>query len=119
MARLTGTWEGVKNGEKGEIVLKEDGYADFIISGKSIKETEFEEVDYLIYSAITDITPYHLDFIFYSKSDEEIGRLKGIYEYINDNMFRLRIGFDGVRPFQFKSDEDEDTIILIKKTEGI
>jgi hypothetical protein len=54
----------------------------------------------------------HLDVFGIDTSGKEQSRLKMIFQYIDKDSIRVRIGFGGNRPDKFISDSDKDTIIL-------
>ncbi len=114
---LIGRWEGTSGGVIGALTFTADGRADFIESGVSLTESLSKNNGYVKYSIDTTKHPHHLDFISISRSGEEIDRLKMIFEYISESQIRVRANYNGDRPLHFVSDEDENTIILIKKTD--
>jgi hypothetical protein len=115
--KLIGRWEGVSNGETGLFVFTADGRADIFKSGVSMQESIIENQGYISFSVDSSIYPHHLDLILVSSSGKELGRLKMIFEFISQHKIRLRIFFNGDRPTQFVSDQDENTIILSRKAE--
>lgn len=115
---LIGRWEGASNGEIGVIDFMEDGRVDFIESGLSLTESLSKNGGYLEYAVDTSKHPHHLDIIFISNSGAEITRLKMIFKYLSQNQIKVRTDFNGDRPLNFTSNEDENTIILIKKIDG-
>jgi hypothetical protein len=109
---LTGTWEGISKGEVGGLVFGLDGKADIIKNGDSNRKQAIKGRGSLLYSIDASKDPMHLDVFGIDTSGKEQSRLKMIFQYIDKDSIRVRIGFGGNRPDKFISDSDKDTIIL-------
>jgi hypothetical protein len=109
---LVGTWEGISKGDVGGFVFGLDGKADIIKNGDSIRKQTIKDRVSLFYSIDMSKDPMHLDIFGIDTSGKERSRLKMIFQYIDKDSIRVRIGFGGDRPDKFVSDSDKNTIIL-------
>jgi hypothetical protein len=82
---LVGTWEGTSEGEVGRLIFLSDGKTDVIKNGDSLRERVIKNRGDLVYSIDTSKNPMHLDVVAIDTSGNELGRLKMIYQYINED----------------------------------
>ncbi len=111
-----GEWESDDGYDVGYLILDEEGYATLkadgqVMGGKSAIVGGVEA--YMLYEIDYDSSPIEIDFIIHNLADdEEMGRLKGIMRFIDDNSLKLVLGFKGKRPESF---EDPNVIIFTRK----
>lgn len=111
-----GTWEGDDGIEVGYLILDEEGYATLktdgeVIGGKSTVVGGMEA--YMLFEINYQSTPVEIDFVVHKLADDtEMGRLKGIMEFIDDNNMKLALGYSGDRPEDFEGD---DTIVFTRQ----
>ncbi|MCE7995760.1 MAG: hypothetical protein HEP71_27525 [Roseivirga sp.] len=111
-----GTWEGDDGVDIGYLILDKEGYATLkangeVMGGKSAVIRGIEV--YMLFEINYQSAPVEIDFVIYKLADDvEMGRLKGILEFIDDNNMKLALGYTGSRPENF---EGEDTIVFIKQ----
>ena len=105
-----GRWEGRNKGKIGFLILDEEGYATIQANGRTIGGGEFlagNKAAYMTFEINYDTEPHEIDFVIQDIGDDsEIGRLAGIFEYLDKNTIRLALGFDGIRPEAFSGDKD-------------
>lgn len=116
---LIGKWYGggvdKDDNDKGYMVFDEEGGAVLIIDGETIGGAGFEirgtDIQ-LNYEVDEDNNPAHLDFIL-STSGTEVGRMKGIINFSDDDSFKVNISFepDTPRPTSF----DEGDVALFER----
>lgn len=111
-----GTWEGDDGTEVGYLILDKEGYATLkangqVMGGKSTVVGGMEA--YMLFEIDYQSTPVEIDFVIYKLADDgEMGRLKGILEFIGDNNMKLALGYSGDRPENFEGD---DTIVFTRQ----
>lgn len=111
-----GEWEGDDGSDVGYLILDEEGYATLkadgqVMGGKSAIVGGVEA--YMLYEIDYESSPIEIDFIIHNLADdEEMGRLKGILEFIDDNTLKLALGFQGSRPENFGG---SDAIVFTRK----
>ena len=114
---ITGTWEGIDDGDRGVIVLNKDKSAVMQL-GRDTYGGEGAEIDGTPYELTYKIdysrSPAWVDFIMKDqKSGMEIRRIKGIFTYLSKNQILLCLSFRvGERPFVFEESQYNDTMIL-------
>jgi len=109
-----GQWTGESDGEVGTMTFDKKGYISFIIDGEKIggKEYVAEGVKLSMrYEFNEAVMPRTLDFIIYMEGEELI-RMLGIYEFLDNNTLLVNMDFDGSdRPQEF-SDDDKNQVKL-------
>lgn len=88
---LVGEWTSVDKHGKEEMTIFKEDKSMVIIKNNKVKEFNFEDKS-LKYEVDNSKTPNWFDMIVYDKkNNEEIMRVKGIYEFLSENTFRLCI----------------------------
>ncbi|GAB5523142.1 MAG: hypothetical protein Roseis2KO_10140 [Roseivirga sp.] len=114
--RHLGKWAGDDGVQSGFLILDEEGYATLkadgqVMGGKSAVVGGIEA--YMLYTIDYQYKPIEIDFIIHRLADDqEMGRLKGIIEFMDDNTLKLAMGFSGDRPEDFEGD---DTLVFTKE----
>lgn len=88
---IIGEWTSEDEyGSKETIIFKEDK-SMIVIKNNRVEDFDFEDKT-LKYEVDDSKTPCWFDMIIYDdKNHEEIMRIKGLYEFLSDNTFRLCI----------------------------
>ncbi|QQS50962.1 MAG: hypothetical protein IPM71_15690 [Bacteroidota bacterium] len=113
-------WKGTdEQGEVGYLSFDSVGYAMIIIQNDTLggkKQTGSENKQVLTYQIDTNVTPITIDFIAsLSDTKEELGRLLGIIEFINEKKMKIRLNFDtSERPKDFLPVGNIDTMLMEK-----
>lgn len=114
--RHLGKWENTEGLESGYLILDEEGYATLkadgqVMGGKSAIAGGIEA--YMLYEIDYQPTPIEIDFIMHRLADDvEMGRLKGIMAFTDDDNMKLTLGFSGERPEDF---EEEKTMVFTRE----
>lgn len=112
-----GLWKGVDQGEVGYVSLDENGYAFFVVDQDTLGGEQSimngEEV-MMKYELNETDEPKELDFVVYLISNEqEVKRLRGIYQVYNQDRMTLCVNFEsGERP----NNMDEGDCIELENT---
>lgn len=112
-----GLWKGIDKSEVGYLSLEKEGFAYFVIGNDTLGGSDFMQGGHrasMTYEIDYSTSPNSIDFVVYSKElNNEVGRLPGIFEFIDRRKVRLSLNFtDDKRPDNFN--EGDDMIVLKK-----
>jgi uncharacterized protein (TIGR03067 family) len=117
---FNGKWEGVSEGEVGQMIFDKKGYITFINKGETVGGKKFTQdgIDMSMRYEIDDKKdPHTIDFII-SMADEgsELARMPGIYKFVNAKTLIINMNFGGeIRPVIFdETDKNQITLTKIK-----
>ena len=95
---LIGSWQGEDDGEVGIINFDDDGYVSFTVNGEVIGGKQYKSeglVFDMFYETNDGVTPRTMDFVIKMADDIEVGRLMGIYTFVDDKTLIINMSFDG------------------------
>jgi len=114
-----GTWTGTDDGKVGSVVFEEEGYAAFVIDGKTLGGKSFTQSGVELsmkYDINYDVTPIQVDFIFYSMTvEQEVARMKGILEFEGEKTMKLALNFDTEGANERPSDFDDENSVTLER----
>ena len=116
--KLVGEWDSQeKYGDKSSWIFKEDGSVIVIKDGKEQNILGTERKTSMKYSVDDSKNPKWFDIIINDDvNHEEVYRMKGIYDFLSDNTFKLCMPINKndlpMRPLEFVS---ENTVIFERK----
>ncbi|MEO1053402.1 MAG: hypothetical protein AAFX87_22400 [Bacteroidota bacterium] len=102
--RHVGKWSGEDNGDFGSMILDAEGYATFEFDGRTMGGNGKTGERSLEYKIDYNTDPIEIDFIMKNVADaSELGRLRGIIEFLTKDQMKLAIQFDpsASRPTDF------------------
>ena len=110
-----GLWKGVDESDVGYLSLENEGFAWFVIGQDTLGGEDFEQEGHrarMTYEIDYQVSPKSIDFVVFSKDlNLELGRLPGIFEFINTKQVRLSLNFTGnKRPEDFEKGDDMVTL---------
>lgn len=106
-----GRWKGEDKGDIGYIIFDKEGYATFKMGNQVIGGKEFVlngEKGKMTYKINTTLNPIQIDFTVTKFDSKEVKTLLGIAEFIDNDRFKLALGFGFQRPEDFS----KNTIIF-------
>ena len=117
---IVGQWEGESHGQKQTVIYNEDG-SWTKIKGNDVKMSSDidDTTKTLKYEVDYSKTPHAIDYVIFDKSNnEEVARLKGIFEFLSDKTMRFymeeakyNVEKALVRPKEF---DESKTIVLTR-----
>ena len=108
-SRFIGKWKTVSEGQTIFINFDKDCTAYFILDGQKMGGKDFVVEGHIVnmtYEINDSIRPNAIDIVLRKKDDRiEVERIKGIYEFINDDKLKLNLNFErGGRPKSFNAE---------------
>jgi len=111
-AKFIGKWIGEDKKDIGYLNFDSEGYAYFEIQGQIMGGKEFVQNGKKVsmtYEINSETEPIQVDLIVTLLETKEQKKLLCISNFIDDNTMEFAIGFEGIRPTKFDS---ENSIIL-------
>ncbi len=113
---LIGKWKGVDDGEVGFVTFDKDGYVTMEMEGGKMGGKKFDAggvMASMTYEIDDTTDPMTIDFIIRLLDEGlEVGRLPGIYKFVNNKTLIINLNFDGPeRPTRFDP-EDPNQITM-------
>lgn len=111
-AKFIGKWIGEDEKDIGYLNFDSEGYAYFEIQGQIMGGKEFvqnEKKGSMTYEINNKTKPIQVDLVVTMFESKEQKKLLCISNFINDDTMEFAIGFEGIRPTKFDS---ENSIIL-------
>lgn len=111
-AKFVGKWIGDDKGDIGYLNFNSEGYAYFEIQGQIMGGKEFVQngkKGSMTYQINSETEPIQVDLIVTIFESKEQKKLLCISNFIDDDTMKFAIGFEGIRPTKFDS---ENSIIL-------
>jgi hypothetical protein len=108
---LVGRWKGKEKGDIGFLTLSADGFATFEMDGQIMGGRSFDLRGVIVnmrYSVDATAATASIDFIIYeNETNNELSRLKGIYEMNTPDELHLALTFGGglERPEDFSTND--------------
>lgn len=113
---LIGKWKGIDEGEIGFITFDKEGFVTIEMNGESTGGKKFDAggvMASMTYEVNESNDPMEIDFIISLLSDKtELGRLPGIYKFVNNKTLLINMNFDGVERPTIFDPEDPNQIAL-------
>jgi hypothetical protein len=113
---LLGKWKGVDDGEVGFVTFDKDGYVTMEMEGGKMGGRKFDAggvMASMTYEIDDTVDPMTIDFVIrLLDGGLEVGRLPGIYKFVNNKTLLINMNFDGPeRPSRFDA-EDPNQITM-------
>lgn len=111
-AKFIGKWIGKDKKEIGYLNFDSEGYAYFEIKGEILGGKDYVdngEKGSMTYEINTETKPIQVDLILTMFESKEQRKLLCISNFIDDDTMEFAIGFEGIRPTEFNS---ENTLIF-------
>lgn len=113
-AKFIGKWVGQDENEIGYLNFDSEGYAYFEMQGQIIGGKEFVrngKKGNMTYEINSETNPIQVDLIVTLFESNEQKKLLCISNFIDDDTMKFAIGFEGIRPKEF----DSNNSIILKR----
>ncbi len=113
-AKFIGKWVGQDENEIGYLNFDSEGYAYFEMQGQIIGGKEFVrngKKGSMTYEINSETNPIQVDLIVTLFESNEQKKLLCISNFIDDDTMKFAIGFEGIRPTEF----DSNNSIILKR----
>ncbi|MCK8521508.1 hypothetical protein M0D21_08010 [Aquimarina sp. D1M17] len=113
-AKFIGKWVGQDENEIGYLNFDSEGYAYFEMQGQIIGGKEFVrngKKGSMTYEINSETNPIQVDLIVTLFESNEQKKLLCISNFIDDDTMKFAIGFEGIRPKEF----DSNNSIILKR----
>jgi hypothetical protein len=113
---ILGKWKGVDDGEVGFVTFDKDGFVTMEMDGGKMGGRKFDAggvMASMTYEIDDNADPMTIDFVIRLLDEGlEVGRLPGIYKFVNNKTLIINMNFDGPeRPARFDP-EDPNQITM-------